>query len=105
VKLRPRPYLTKPSLNFRQLMNELANASWFSKLDLRAGFHQILMAPGEEHKMAFQTYLGQYEFKVMAFGLTGAPGTFQLAMNSTLAPGLRRFVIVFFYDIDLQSYL
>jgi hypothetical protein len=34
------------------------------------------MNPGEENKTAFQTHLGQYEFRVMAFGLTGAPGTF-----------------------------
>ena len=53
--------------------------------------------------MAFQTHLGQYEFRVMAFGLTGAPGTFQAAMNATLAPGLRKFIIVFFDDILVFS--
>jgi hypothetical protein len=70
---------------------------------LRAGFHQILLRDGEEFKTAFQTYLGQYEFCVMAFGLTGAPSTFQGAMNATLAPGLRKFVIVFFDDILVFS--
>lgn len=43
---------------FDQLMDELAHSSWFSLLDLRAGFHQILMQPGEEYKTAFQTHLG-----------------------------------------------
>jgi hypothetical protein len=62
-----------PEPVFDQLVDELANASWFSTLDLRAGFHQILLQPGEEPKTAFQTHVGQYEFQVMAFGLTGAP--------------------------------
>jgi hypothetical protein len=60
---------------FDQLMDELAYSSWFSILDLWAGFHQILMQPGEEYKMAFQTHLGLYEFCVMAFGLTGPLAT------------------------------
>lgn len=84
-------------------MDELAHSSWFSKLDLQAGFHQILMQSGDSFKTAFQTHLAQYEFNVMAFGLTGAPGTFQGAMNTTLAPGLHRFVIVFFDDILVYS--
>lgn len=83
----------------KELLDELAFASWFSKLDLCAGFHQILLCSGEEFKTAFQTHCGQYEFKVMAFGLKGAPGTFQAAMNATLAPCLRQFTLVFFDDI------
>lgn len=69
-------------------------------MDLRVGFHQILLQPGEEFKTAFQTHLGQYEFWVMAFGLTSAPGTFQGAMNATLAG---RHFVVFFDDILVYS--
>jgi hypothetical protein len=74
-----------------ELLGELAGSRWFSKLDLKAGYHQIRLAPGEEHKTAFQTHNGHFEFKVMAFGLTGAPATFQHAMNATLADVLRKF--------------
>jgi hypothetical protein len=81
----------------------LGDASWFTKLDLRSGFHQILLQPSEEFKMAFQTHFGQFEFVVMPFGLTGAPGTFQEAMNSTLAPLLHKFVLLFFDDILIYS--
>jgi hypothetical protein len=88
---------------FDQLMDELGKASWFSNLDLRSGFHQILLELGEEFKTAFQTHFVQFEFRVLASGLTGAPGTFQGAMNATLAPGLRQFVIVFFDDILVYS--
>lgn len=84
---------------FDQLMDELAHARWFSNLNLCAGFHQILLQPGEEFKMAFETHFGQYEFSIMTFGLTGAPETFYGAMDTTLAPGLQKFMIVFFDDI------
>jgi hypothetical protein len=53
----------------------------------------------EEHKTAFSTHVGHYEFRVVAFGLSGAPGTFQGATNTTLKPLLHRCAIVFFDDI------
>lgn len=77
-----------------ELLDELTGASWFSKLDLRAGYHQIRLAPGEEYKTAFHTHNGHYQFIVLAFGLTDAPPTFQSVMNYDLAPVLRKFAVV-----------
>ena len=47
-----------PVLVFDQLMDELAHAHWFSKLDLKAGYHQILLQQGEEYKTAFPNTYG-----------------------------------------------
>jgi hypothetical protein len=84
---------------FDQLIVELAGASWFSTLDLIVGYHQVRLQPREEFKTSFQTHTSHFEFVVMPFGLSGAPGTFQGAMNTTLAPLLRKCVLVFFDDI------
>ena len=67
-----------PLPNISELFERLHGAKFFTKLDLTSGYHQIRVAEADRDKTSFITRYGLYRWTVLPFGLTGAPGTFQL---------------------------
>ncbi|XP_057754711.1 uncharacterized protein LOC130974013 [Arachis stenosperma] len=86
------------------LFDQLGRAKWFSKLDLRSGYHQVVLkTDGDEPKTTCVTRYGSYEWLVMPFGLINAPATFCTLMNEIFRPYLDRFVVIYLNDIVVYS--
>ncbi len=86
-----------------ELLQRLDGSAVFSKLDLRDGYHQIPMLESDIPKTAFSCRYGTFEFVVMPFGLSSAPGTFQRLMNQVFFDLLDAGVVCYLDDLLLYT--
>ncbi|GKC63814.1 putative reverse transcriptase domain-containing protein [Tanacetum coccineum] len=92
-----------PLLRIDDLFDQLQGSQFFSKIDLKSGYHQLRVHRDDIPKITFRTRYGHFEFTLMPFGLTNAPVVFMDLMNRVCRPYLDKFDIVFIDDILIYS--
>ncbi|CDJ36107.1 uncharacterized protein EMH_0063270 [Eimeria mitis] len=92
-----------PMPSVQTVLEMIGGVAYLWTLDLEAGFHQIRMAREDRWKTAFRSLQSLFEYKVMPFGLKGAPATFQANINAYLHPLLGHGVIAYLDDVLIYS--
>ena len=85
-----------------ELIDQLGQAKFVTTLDLTRGYWQVPVAEKARVKTAFVTPFGLYQFRVMPFGLQGAPATFQRMMDQLLH-GLEEYAAAYLDDLVIYS--
>jgi len=81
-----------------ELVSQLCGARYFTKLDVRWGFNNVHIKPGDEWKVAFRTNRGLFKPLVMFFGMTNSPATFQTMMNDIFQNLIAEGIVVVYLD-------
>jgi len=81
-----------------ELVSQLRRAKYFTKLDVRWGFNNVRIKPGDEWKVAFRTNRGLFEPLVMFFGMTNSPATFQTMMNNIFQTVIAEGIVIVYLD-------
>jgi RNase H-like domain found in reverse transcriptase/Reverse transcriptase (RNA-dependent DNA polymerase)/Integrase zinc binding domain/Chromo (CHRromatin Organisation MOdifier) domain len=113
MDLRPINNITATDSNKSTLQESsrerIRGAKYFTRLDMRDGYHHLRIKEGDEPRTAFLTEYGLFEWTVVCFGLKNAPAEFARYMSDNLREFLNEFVVVYFDDIiifsdDLESH-
>jgi hypothetical protein len=86
-----------------ELLQRVSKAKRFTKLDIHQGFHRIRMHPDSEDLTTFRSRYGSFKYKVLPFGLTNGPATFQRYINHALGDYLDDFCTAFIDDILIYT--
>ena len=84
-------------------MDALKGARLFSSLGLQSAYNQVQMHPDDQHKTAFSSHLGLYEYTRMPFGLCNAPGTYQRLMQTVFREEIFNSLLCYLDDILVYS--
>ena len=85
------------------LLDQLKREKYFSKINLKSGYHQVQIEPSDVWKNVFKAKEGHFEWLVMPFGLMNSPATFMRLIDNILRPFTNSFVVVYLDEILIFS--